>query len=96
MRNLGNSFIILVIAIVILWLAVTDKLSNALDAWKVGTGKAKAVPLGGTTQTASSNPIGAALTSAVANGPAEASFGGAGGGSLLVLPTLPSLGTLHS
>lgn len=34
-----NSLILLVIALVLLWLAVTDKLSRLLDAWDVITGK---------------------------------------------------------
>jgi hypothetical protein len=97
-RNLGNSFLILAIAIVILWLAVTDKLGNLLDAWKVAQGKEKVQPAGNTAAM-SSNPIGSALASAASTvssqGPATISLG-AGGGNLLTLPTLPSLGTLHS
>jgi hypothetical protein len=37
--NLSNSLILLVVAIVLLWLAVTDKLTRVLDAYDVIVGK---------------------------------------------------------
>lgn len=40
MDNLSTSLILLVVALVLLWLAVTDRLSRALDAYDVLTGKA--------------------------------------------------------
>lgn len=43
MNNIGGSFLLLAVALLLLWLAVTDKLSNLLDAWDVATGKTKAV-----------------------------------------------------
>ena len=42
MSNLSTTVIILLIAIVLLWLALTDKLSRLLDAWDVIIGKASA------------------------------------------------------
>jgi hypothetical protein len=35
MNDLSTSLILLVLAIVLLWLAVTDKLSRVLDAWEI-------------------------------------------------------------
>jgi hypothetical protein len=43
MNNIGSSFLLLAVALFLLWLAVTDKLSNLLDAWDVATGKTTAV-----------------------------------------------------
>lgn len=40
MSNLSNSLILLIVAIVLLWLAVTDKLSRVLDAYDVVVGNA--------------------------------------------------------
>lgn len=39
MQDLSTSFVLLVIALVLLWLAVTDKLSRLLDAVDVVRGK---------------------------------------------------------
>lgn len=40
MSNLTTSFLLLAIALVLLYLAVTDRLSRVLDAWDVVAGKA--------------------------------------------------------
>lgn len=42
MNSLGTSLILLILALVLLWLAVTDRLSRVLDAWDVITGKTTA------------------------------------------------------
>jgi hypothetical protein len=41
MSNLTSSFLLLALAVLLLWLAVTDRLSQLLDAWDVATGKTK-------------------------------------------------------
>lgn len=33
MNNIGNSLLLLIIGLVLLWLAATDRLSKFLDAW---------------------------------------------------------------
>lgn len=53
MDSLGGSFLLLVIALVLLWLAVTDRLSRLLDAVDVLRGNATA----STTTTASTTPV---------------------------------------
>lgn len=40
--NIASSFLLLAIAIFLLWLAVTGKLTQVLDAWDVAIGKASA------------------------------------------------------
>jgi len=39
MGNLGGSLLLLVVALILIYLAVTDRLSRILDAWQVVTGK---------------------------------------------------------
>lgn len=39
MQNLSTSLLLLLVALVLLWLAVTDKLPRLLDAYDVLTGK---------------------------------------------------------
>jgi hypothetical protein len=51
MESLSTSLILLVLALVLLWLAATDKLSRALDAWDVLTGKTTAAASGNVTNT---------------------------------------------
>lgn len=43
MSDVSSSLILLLLALLLLWLAVTDKLSLALDAFDVARGKKKAV-----------------------------------------------------
>lgn len=50
MQNIQTSLILLVIGIVLLWLAVTDKLSRVLDAWdliRTGQVHGQAIPVSG-------------------------------------------------
>lgn len=47
MESLSTSLILLLVAILLLWLAVTDKLSRVLDAWDYVIGKTNS--LGGNT-----------------------------------------------
>lgn len=42
MNNVTSSFLLLALAVFLLWLAATNKLSNLLDAWDVATGKTTA------------------------------------------------------
>ena len=86
MGNLGSSFLVLAVALLILWLAVTDRLGRVIDAGSVISGKATITPTG-------QNPVTAAITG-TPSGSAAATFGGTGGGVLMKLPSLPSLGTL--
>jgi len=77
MKNLGGSVILLLVALVLLWLAVTNQLGRLLDAWDVVRGKA-------TSSGASANNIN--NPSASAGAPAtNASY-------LPSLPSLPALG----
>ncbi len=39
MQNLSTSLLLLLVALVLLWLAVTDRLGRVLDAYDVLTGK---------------------------------------------------------
>ena len=48
MGNLGGSLILLVLALILLYLAVTDRLSRLIDAWEIISGK---LPVPGTTAT---------------------------------------------
>lgn len=66
MNNIGSSFLLLAVALLLLWLAVTDKLSNLLDAWDVATGKLHAE--GGVSNTANvalATPSGSPATVAI-------------------------------
>lgn len=51
MNSLGTSLILLILALVLLWLAVTDRLSRVLDAWDVITGKTTATASSAVSQT---------------------------------------------
>lgn len=48
MDNLSSSLILLIVALVLLWLAVTDRLSRVLDAVDVLRGKSTATTTGNT------------------------------------------------
>lgn len=56
MESLSTSLLLLLVALVLLWLAVTDKLSRVLDAWDVITGKTDANSVATTTQAVLSIP----------------------------------------
>jgi hypothetical protein len=49
MSNLTTTTILLLIAILLLWMAMTDRLSRLLDAWDVVTGKRTAQQVASTT-----------------------------------------------
>lgn len=57
MSDISTSLILLVIALVLLWFAVTDKLSRVLDAYDVITGKSTATDNGNASNTVVVNPI---------------------------------------
>ena len=80
MKNLGGTVILLLVALVLLWLAVTNQLGRLLDAWAVVRGKATTSP---------STVAPASLTGAVA--PAAAAVAGS---MIPSLPSLPALGTM--
>lgn len=73
-----NSLILLVLALVLLWLAVTDQLARALDAWDVLTGKLTVGTAAG----------GAGATTTPNGGTAPT------GGPTVHLPSLPPLGQI--
>jgi len=54
MESLSTSLILLLLALVLLWLAVTDRLSRVLDAFDVLQGK----PVGGANKVASAPALG--------------------------------------
>lgn len=78
MSNLSSSLLLLVVALVLLWLAVTGKLGQTIDAWNVLTGKA-------TASTPSTTP-----SATPASGPSNS---GTTGGLAFSLPSLPVFGT---
>jgi len=57
MGNVGSSLILLAIAILILWLAVTDRLSRVLDAWDYIKGDKDQLPSANTSNTAVSTVL---------------------------------------
>lgn len=57
MNNLGGSLILLIIALILLYLAVTDRLSRLLDAKDVITGTKNVSGTTATVNTTSGTPI---------------------------------------
>lgn len=82
MSNLSSSLLLLIVALVLLWLAVTGKLGQTIDAWNVLTGKATASTPSTTGATPSATP---------ASGPSNS---GTAGGLAFSLPSLPVFGTM--
>lgn len=57
MQDLTSSLLLLLIAIVLLWLAVTDKLGRVLDAWDVISGKSTVSSPGVSTNAGALKPV---------------------------------------
>ncbi len=80
MKNLGGTVILLLVAVVLLWLAVTNQLGRLLDAWSVVRGKATASGAGASPASATGSPVTAPATGMTAMLPS--------------LPSLPTFGTM--
>ena len=78
MKNLGGSVILLLVALVLLWLAVTNQLGRLLDAWDVVRGKATS--------------SGASANNNINNPSASAGAPATNASYLPSLPSLPALG----
>lgn len=72
--NLTTTTILLVLAVLLLWMAITDKLSRLIDAWNVALGKSTATQTASNTSGTPVTPTNAAAMSTTFSIPALPSF----------------------